>query len=128
VADLSTQQKKVDKVMEEYSDIFSSPIEVALHCQVKNPIDLTPDTPLPNGPVYPHSLLENDEINIKYKIGSTNRFTDCLSRPPVMTLTMVLDSCGYDTSRWPQLYETDPEFTTTYQILGANIVVNNFHL
>jgi hypothetical protein len=48
--DLSTQQKQVDKVMEEYSDIFSSPTGVPLHCQVKHPIDLTPDAPLPNGP------------------------------------------------------------------------------
>jgi hypothetical protein len=62
VADLSTQQKQVDKVMEEYSDIFSSPTGVPLHCQVKHPIDLTPDAPLPNGPVYRHSLLENEEI------------------------------------------------------------------
>jgi hypothetical protein len=61
-ADLSTQQKQVYKVMEEYSDIFSSPIGVPLHCQVKHPIDLTPDTPLPNGSVYPRSLLENEEI------------------------------------------------------------------
>jgi hypothetical protein len=29
--DLSTQHKQVDKVMEEYSDIFSSPIGVPLH-------------------------------------------------------------------------------------------------
>jgi hypothetical protein len=45
-----------------------------------------------------------------------------------MTLTMVLDSCGHETSGWPQLYETDPDFTTTYQMLGANAVVDNFHL
>jgi hypothetical protein len=32
VVDLSTQQKQVDKVVEEYSDIFSSPIGVPLHC------------------------------------------------------------------------------------------------
>jgi hypothetical protein len=49
VADLSTQQKQVDKVMEEYSDIFSSPTGVPLHCQVKHPIDLTPGAPLPMG-------------------------------------------------------------------------------
>jgi hypothetical protein len=49
--------------MEEYSDIFSSPTEVPLHCQVKHPIDLTPDALLPNGPVYHHSFLENEEIN-----------------------------------------------------------------
>jgi hypothetical protein len=61
-ADLSTQQKQVDKVMEEYSDIFSSPIGVPLHCQVKHPIDLTPGASLPNGPVYHHSLLENEDI------------------------------------------------------------------
>ena len=56
VANLSTQQEQVDKVVEEYSDIFSSPI------RVKHPIDLTPSAPLPNGPVYRRSLLENEEI------------------------------------------------------------------
>jgi hypothetical protein len=62
VTDLSTQNKQVDKVMEEYKDIFSSPTEVPMHCQVKHPIDLTPDAPLPNGPVYHFSLLDNEEI------------------------------------------------------------------
>jgi hypothetical protein len=59
---LSLQQKQVDEIVEEYRDIFSSPTWVPTHCQVKHPIDLTPDTPLPNGPVYRHSLMENDEI------------------------------------------------------------------
>jgi hypothetical protein len=62
VLDLSTQQKQLDKVMEEYKDIFSSPIGVPLHCQVNHPIDLTPNTPLPNVIVYHRSLLENKEI------------------------------------------------------------------
>jgi hypothetical protein len=62
VADLSTQQKQVDKVMEEYSDIFSSPTGVPLHFQVKHPINMTPDALLTNGPVYHRSLLENEEI------------------------------------------------------------------
>jgi hypothetical protein len=48
--------------MEEYSDIFSSPTGVPLNCRVKHPIDLTPGAPLPNGPVYRFSLLENEEI------------------------------------------------------------------
>jgi hypothetical protein len=61
-ADLSTQQKQVDKVVEEYSDIFSSPTGVPLHCQVKHPINRTPDALLPNGPIYRCSLLENEEI------------------------------------------------------------------
>ena len=52
----------MDKVVEEYSDIFSSPTEVPLQSKVKHPIDLTPDAPLPNGPVYRLSLLENEEI------------------------------------------------------------------
>jgi hypothetical protein len=59
---LSLQQKQVDGIVEEYRDIFSSPTGVPTHCQVKHPIDLTPDTPLPNGPVYHRSLMENDEI------------------------------------------------------------------
>jgi hypothetical protein len=52
MAELYTQQKQVDKVMEEYLDIFSSPIEVALHYQVKHLIDMTLNAPLPNGTVY----------------------------------------------------------------------------
>jgi hypothetical protein len=54
--------KQVDKVMEEYKDIFSSPTRVPLHCQVKHSIDLTPSALLPNGPVYHCSLSENEEI------------------------------------------------------------------
>jgi hypothetical protein len=52
---LSTQQKQVDKVMEEYKDIFSSPTRVPLHCQFKHKIDPTLDAPLPNGRVYRRS-------------------------------------------------------------------------
>jgi hypothetical protein len=59
---LSLKHKKVDEIMEEYKDIFSSPTKVPKHCQVKHPIDLTPSAPLPNGPVYRRSLMENDEI------------------------------------------------------------------
>ena len=60
--DFATQHKQVDKVVEEYKDIFTSPNGVPLHYQVKHSIDLTPSAPLPNGPVYRHSLLENKEI------------------------------------------------------------------
>jgi hypothetical protein len=52
----------MDKVGEEYQDIFTSPAEVLLHCQVKNPIDMTPGASFPNGPIYQRSILENDEI------------------------------------------------------------------
>eukprot|EP00253_Pinus_taeda_P026274 PITA_26274 len=55
------------KVVEEYEDIFTSPAGVPLHCQVKYSIDLTPGVSLPNGPIYRHSILENDEIK-RYSI------------------------------------------------------------
>jgi hypothetical protein len=59
---LSLQQNQVDDIMEEYRDIFFSPTGVPTHFQVKHPIDMTPDTPLLDGPVYQLSLMENDEI------------------------------------------------------------------
>ena len=52
----------MDKVVEEYEDIFTSPTGVPLHCQVKHLIDLTPGVPLPNGLIYWRFVLENDEI------------------------------------------------------------------
>jgi hypothetical protein len=41
---------------------------------------------------------------------------------------MVLESCGHKTFGWPQLYETDLHFSTTYQMLDENKIVTNFHL
>ena len=58
----STKQQQMDKVMEEYRDIFTSPTGVPLHCQVKHPIDLTPGALLSNGPIYRRFVMENDEI------------------------------------------------------------------
>jgi hypothetical protein len=55
----------MDKVVEEYEDIFTSPAGVPLHYQVKNPIDLTPGASFPNGPIYRRSIMENDEIKRK---------------------------------------------------------------
>eukprot|EP00253_Pinus_taeda_P026471 PITA_26471 len=52
----------MDKVVEEYEDIFTSPAGVPLHCQVKHSIVLNPGAPLPNRPIYWRSILENDEI------------------------------------------------------------------
>ena len=59
---LSMQQNKVDKVMEEYKYIVSSPSGVPMNCHVNHSIDLTPNAPLTNGPFYHHSMLENEEI------------------------------------------------------------------
>jgi hypothetical protein len=69
--DISTQKKQVDKVVEEYLDIFSSPIRVALHCQVKHPVNLTLGTLLPNGAIYRRSLLEKRRSRGRSKNFST---------------------------------------------------------
>ena len=47
----SARQLQMDKVVEEYEDIFTSPTGVPLRCQVKHSIDLTPGASLPNGPI-----------------------------------------------------------------------------
>ena len=48
--------------MEKYRDIFTSPTGVPLHYQVKHSIDLTLGAALPNGLIYRHSVMENDEM------------------------------------------------------------------
>ena len=53
---------------------------------------------------------------------------DFLSRAPVVALTMVLNSCGHDTSRWPQLYDNDPNFSPIYKSLCAGTHVAYFHI
>jgi hypothetical protein len=46
----------------------------------------------------------------------------------VAALTTMLHSCGHEASEWPQLYQQDPDFTTTYQLLGTGTNVTNFHI
>ena len=58
----SARQQQMDKVMEEYGDIFTSPTWVPMHCKFKHSIDLTLGVSLPNGPIYQRSVVENDEI------------------------------------------------------------------
>ena len=58
----SARQQHMDKVMEEYEDIFTSLTGVPLHCQVKKSIDLTPVVSFLNGPIYLCSVLENEKI------------------------------------------------------------------
>eukprot|EP00253_Pinus_taeda_P031020 PITA_31020 len=48
--------------MNEYKDIFTSHARVPLHYQVRHSIELTPGVPLPNGPIYRCSILENNKI------------------------------------------------------------------
>jgi hypothetical protein len=46
----------------------------------------------------------------------------------VAALTTVLHSCGHEASEWPQLYQQDPDFSTTYQLLGTCAIVTDFHI
>jgi hypothetical protein len=74
------------------------------------------------------TYLQQFHIKIKYKTGISNRVIDCLSRPLVAALTTVLHSCGHEAVEWPQLYQQDPDFATTYQLLGTSVTVINFHI
>eukprot|EP00253_Pinus_taeda_P027170 PITA_27170 len=56
------------------------------------------------------------------------RSPDCLSQLPIMVLTIVLNSCGYEISDWPLLYKSEPEFGHTYQTLLEGQHVPDFHL
>jgi hypothetical protein len=46
----------------------------------------------------------------------------------VAALTTVLHSYGHETLEWPQLYQQDLDFATTYQLLGTSAIVTNFHI
>jgi hypothetical protein len=43
-------------------------------------------------------------------------------------LTTILHSCGHEASKWPQLYQQDPDFATTFHLLGTSANVTNFHI
>jgi hypothetical protein len=55
-------------------------------------------------------------------------FVDYLIRPSVDALTTILHSYEHEASEWPQLYQQDSYFTTTYQLLGTGTNVTNFHI
>ena len=74
------------------------------------------------------TYLQQFHLNIKYKKGSTNRVSNFLIQPPISTLTMVINSCGHDTSRWSQFYASNHDFATTYQTVKEGTLVANFHL
>jgi hypothetical protein len=43
-------------------------------------------------------------------------------------LTTFLHSCGHEASAWPQLYQQDLDFTTTYHLFGTGTIVVDFHI
>ena len=72
--------------------------------------------------------LQQFHINIKYKMHTTNRVDDYLSWPPVVSLVTVFHSSSHEASEWPQLYKSDHDFATTYQMLGTCDIVIEFHI
>jgi hypothetical protein len=74
------------------------------------------------------TYLQQFHLNIKYKNRNTNHVIYCLICPPVVALTTMLNSYNHETSRWPQLFERDLDFSATYQLLGTNTIVIDFHL
>jgi hypothetical protein len=74
------------------------------------------------------TYLQQFHINIKYEIGRTNRVVEFLNRPPVSTLTTMIHSCGHEVFEKPQIYKSDLDFCTTYQLLGTSVNVTEFHL
>jgi hypothetical protein len=46
----------------------------------------------------------------------------------VVAPTTVLHSYGNEASEWPQLYQQDPDFATTYHLLGTDVNVTNFDI
>jgi hypothetical protein len=74
------------------------------------------------------TYLQQFHINIKYKKSISNHVFDYLSQPLVAALTIVLHSCGHEASEWPQPYQQDPNFSTTYQLLGTGATATDFHI
>jgi hypothetical protein len=74
------------------------------------------------------TYLQHFHLNIKYKKGSTNHVADCLIRPSVAVLTIVLNSYGHEIYGCPQLYNNESDFDTDYQTLSAGFFFPDFHL
>jgi hypothetical protein len=73
------------------------------------------------------TYLQQFHLNIKYTIGSMNCVTDFLIQPPLASFTTMLHSYGHEASKWPQLYQQDPKFSTTYQLFDTGENVTDFH-
>ena len=66
--------QQMDKVMEEYEDIFSSLIEVPLHYQDKHSIDLTLDA-LPPDVAIPHTTTQTKSTHVLSEANKETKIT-----------------------------------------------------
>ena len=74
------------------------------------------------------TYMKQFHLNIKYKKGSTNNVAYYLSRPLIVVINIVLNSCGHETSDWLLLYKSDQKFGHTYKTLLEGNRVPNFYL
>jgi hypothetical protein len=65
---------------------------------------------------------------VRWSDAPASHTSHCLSQPPVASLTIFLNSCGHETSGWPELYNNDSDFSTAYQTLSTGKIVHDFHL
>ena len=65
----------MEKFMEEYEDIFSSPRKVPLHCQVKHSIDLTPGAPPPDVAI-PHATTQTESTHVMSEADKETKFIE----------------------------------------------------
>ena len=69
----SARQQQMDKVVEEYRDIFTSPTGVPLHCQDKHSIDLTPNAPPPDVAIHP-ATTHTESKHVLYEADKETKF------------------------------------------------------
>ena len=69
------RQQQMEKVMEEYEDIFSLPREAPLHCQVKHSIDLTLSA-LPPDVSIPYATTQTESTHVPSKADKETKFIE----------------------------------------------------
>jgi hypothetical protein len=74
------------------------------------------------------TYLQQFHLNIKYNTGRKNCVVDCIIQPPVVALITVLHFYGHEAYKWPQLYQRDLDFSTTYHLLVQAVNVTDFHI
>jgi hypothetical protein len=74
------------------------------------------------------TYLQIFQLNIKYKKGSSNYVVEFLNHPMIVALTIFLNSYGHGTIGWPQLYNSEFEFASTYNTMSTRKQVLDFHL
>ena len=69
--------QQMDKVMEEYEDIFSSLTKVPLHCQEKHSIDLNPHATLPDVAI-PPANTHTESTHVLSEADKETKITKCI--------------------------------------------------